>query len=182
MLKIKKATIDDAKIIALLGRITFSETFGNLFRDENDLGDYLNRTFSVDKISYSIKKPENIYWTAFWEKLPVGYAKLKLNSASAFIDSGNVCQLQKIYVLNDFLSNKIGQKLQEALLNEATNQKFDSIWLSVWEGNDRAIRFYEKHDFKKIGNHYFEIGKESFQFQAMAKELNIINKNSILNF
>ena len=170
MLKIRKAAIKDAQVIALLGRVTFNETFGHLFRDKNDLLQYHDRTFYVSKLESSLHKKENIFWIAFRDNLPTGYAKLKLNSSSAFIDSDNICQLQKIYVLKDFLSMKIGLKLQEALLTEAQQRNYKSIWLSVLESNDRAISFYRKNDFNKIGNHHFEIGKERFNFQAMIRD------------
>jgi hypothetical protein len=108
---------------------------------------------------------------ALVDNLPVGYSKLKLNSQSQFIKSKNVCQLQKIYVLRDFLAMKIGLELQNKLLEKAMAEGFDKIWLSVLEANDRAIKFYRKNDFITIGNHDFQIGKESFQFIAMAKNL-----------
>ena len=95
MLAIRQATTADAPTIALLGRITFSETFGHLFEDKNDLLEYHQRTFSVDKINGSLQKEQNIFWLAFYQKLPVSYAKLKLNSTSAFITKPQVCQLQK---------------------------------------------------------------------------------------
>ena len=107
-IEIRLAKKEDARYIALLGRITFTETFGHLFRDQNDLIDYYNYTFSVKKIEDGMKKQNNIFWIAFVNRLPVGYAKLKLDSKSEFIDSKDVCQLQKIYVLKDFLSMKIG--------------------------------------------------------------------------
>ena len=78
--------------------------------------DYYDLTFSVQKIEDGIEKPNNIFWIAFANRLPVGYAKLKLNSNSEFIESKGVCQLQKIYVFKaDFLSMKIGFELQDAL-------------------------------------------------------------------
>ena len=64
-------------------------------------------------------------------RLPVGYAKLKLNSNSEFIESKDVCQLQKIYVLKDFLSMKIGFGLQDLLLKKAKELNFNKVWLSV---------------------------------------------------
>ena len=42
-----------------------------------------------------LRKPNNIFWIAFVNRLPVGYAKLKLYSNSEFIESKDVCQLQK---------------------------------------------------------------------------------------
>ena len=86
-IEVRLAKKEDAQFIALLGRITFTETFGHFFRDKKDLIDYYNLTFSVQKIEDGIKKPNNIFWIAFVNRLPVGYAKLKLYSNSEFIES-----------------------------------------------------------------------------------------------
>ena len=119
MIEIRIAEESDAEFIALLGRITFTETFGHLFFNNKDLLEYCNQTFSVEKIRSSLKKNSNIFWIAFVDKLPVGYSKLKLNSKSEFIKSKYTCQLQKIYVLKDFLSMKIGFRLQNVLIEKA---------------------------------------------------------------
>ncbi|MGX1929674.1 N-acetyltransferase family protein [Flagellimonas sp. 2504JD4-2] len=169
-MQIAKATSSDATIIALLARITFSETFSHYFSDKTDLENYLDHTFNVEKLKNSLTKPNNVYWLAYIDGLPVGYAKLKLNSPSPFIEAQDVCQLQKIYVLKDFLSKKVGLALQNELLEEAAS-KSEKIWLSVLKENTRAIRFYEKNGFDKIGDHDFQIGKEHFKFQAMSKSL-----------
>ena len=81
-MQIRRANNSDAATIALLGRFTFTETFGHLFGDQQDLLDYLDRTFNVEKLHNSINKSNNLYWLAFVDNLPVGYAKLKLNSSS----------------------------------------------------------------------------------------------------
>jgi ribosomal protein S18 acetylase RimI-like enzyme len=170
-IEIRLANKDDSKFIALLARVTFTETFGHFFSDKQDLLDYYNSTFSVDKIENSFSKPNNVYWIAFVDRLPVGYAKLKLNSQSEFMSERNVCQLQKIYVLKDFLSMKIGFELQNLLLNKAIEKKIRKIWLSVLKSNERAINFYLKNGYMEIGNHDFQIGKENFEFIAMSKRL-----------
>lgn len=171
MEKMRLAKKEDAKYIALLGRITFNETFGALFRDPEDLSVYLNETFSIKKIESSLIKPNNVYWIAFVDGLPAGYAKLKLKSSSEFIKSENVSQLQKIYVLRDFLSMKIGKRLQDLLITKATKMGSKEIWLSVLDSNQRAIGFYEKNEFRIIGSHKFSIGQETFDFIAMSKRL-----------
>ena len=170
-LEIRLANKEDAQFIALLGRVTFTETFGHLFQDKQDLLNYFDHTFAVDKIEKSIAKLDNVFWIAFVNRLPVGYAKLKLHSESAFIQSESICQLQKIYVLKDFLSMKIGLELQRRLLEKAKELQFEKIWLSVLISNERAINFYQKNGFVKVGNHDFQIGKEDFEFIAMGKSL-----------
>lgn len=70
-------TNQDAPFIALLDRITFTEKFGHFFRAKKDLLDYYNRTFSVEKIRTGFNYTNNVFWIAFVNELPVGYAKLK---------------------------------------------------------------------------------------------------------
>jgi ribosomal protein S18 acetylase RimI-like enzyme len=94
-----------------------------------------------------------------------------LNSSSSFITSGRASQLQKIYVLKDFLSLKIGYKLQSKVLAKATENKSDYIWLSVLESNERASAFYRKNNFSQVGTHGFEIGKEEFSFIVLSRNL-----------
>jgi ribosomal protein S18 acetylase RimI-like enzyme len=172
MLEIRKANTEDAIVISLLGRVTFTETFAHLFRDKNDLLKYFDRTFSVEKIEKGLGNPNDIFWIAFYDRLPVGYAKLKLNSRSEFSSSENICQLQKIYVLRDFLSMGIGYALLVKVIQEAREKFFDEIWLSVLNINHRAVNFYQGSNFKIVGSHPFQIGKESFDFYVMLKNLN----------
>ena len=167
---IRKATIEDAEFIALLARVTFTETFGNHFRDRQDLINYYDATFSVSKLRSSIAKANNIFWIAFCDDLPVGYAKLKLLSKSEFIESNSASQLQKIYVLSDYLSMKIGKKLQEYIFEEVQQIKSKYLWLSVLKTNERAISFYKLIGFEHIGEHTFDIGKEHFVYCAMKKD------------
>ena len=95
--EIRLAKKEDAQFIALLGRTTFTETFGHFFRDQNDLIDYYNLTFSVQKIEDGMKKQNNIFWIALVNRLPVGYAKLKLHSKSEFIESKGVCHKKSTF-------------------------------------------------------------------------------------
>ncbi|WP_250253709.1 GNAT family N-acetyltransferase [Chryseobacterium sp. Marseille-Q3244] len=170
MIQIRTATIEDAQHIALLGRITFTETFSDYFRDPKDLFDYFERTFSVAKIRNSIQNPNNKFWIAFWNELPIGYAKLKVNSPTAFIDSTAVSQLQKIYVLKEFLDKKAGKALMDELMDSFERSEQQYIWLSVLNSNERALHFYDKNGYSRIGEHQFSIGKEDFNFFALSKQ------------
>ncbi|WP_298505601.1 GNAT family N-acetyltransferase [uncultured Maribacter sp.] len=168
---IKPATLEDAVSIALLGRITFTETFGNLFSDKQDLLEYLDRTFAVDKIKKGIGKNNNAFFVAFIEGLPVGYGKLKLNSENEFLEDTNICQLQKIYVLSDFLSLGIGKKLHKTLILAALEKGYEAIWLSALDSNQRAIDFYKNYGYLTMGKHGYSIGKNDFELYVMYKQL-----------
>ena len=169
--KIRKASVDDAKYIAVLGRVTFGEAFGRYFRDPQDLLDYYERTFAVEKIRCGIKKPNNIFWIAEMNGLAVGYGKLKLNSSSSFSKTHKEAQLQKIYVLKDYLSMGIGAKIYSEMLKAAKLHDMENIWLSVLQENYRAVSFYERLGFEEMGVHDYIIGKEKFSFYELFKDL-----------
>jgi diamine N-acetyltransferase len=169
-LQIKQAEPADAAVIALLGRVTFAETFGYLFREyPADLRAYLDRTFDVGKIERSLGHPRNAYWLAFWNRLPVGYAKLKLASPPPGQPGRHATQLQKIYVLHEFLGQRIGHDLLDAATLEAMGRA-PLLWLDVLRENTRAIEFYNRHGFVSVGQDAYTIGVQRFVFQLMARE------------
>jgi diamine N-acetyltransferase len=169
--EIRPATPEDAVIVALLGRITFAETFAHLFRSHPaELRAYLDRTFGVAKIATSLGKPENAYWLALWDCLPVGYAKLKHSSAPSGQAGKDAAQLQKIYVLNDFLGERIGEGLLRQVLPEA-RRRAPALWLDVLHENERAIGFYKKHGFAVTGEDAYTIGAQTFRFLLMSARL-----------
>jgi len=166
---IRRAASADAPIVALLGRVTFVETFGYLFRDrfKNDLRAYLDTTFDVAKIARSLGKPENIYWLALWEKLPVGYAKLKHPSPQPGA-AQSASQLQKIYVLGEFAGRGIGHDLIDRVFTEAV-VRAPVVWLDVLQENRGAVDFYRRHGFAVTGEHRFPIGSQQFLFHRMSR-------------
>ena len=74
---VRKATQEDAAIVALIARITFREAFRHIWTNDTVLKNYLSSTFSVSKIQNSIQNENNVFWVAFADDLPVAYAKLK---------------------------------------------------------------------------------------------------------
>lgn len=173
MIKIRIANQKDAEIISKLGKTTFTQAFGNLFNDKQDLTNYLNITFALNKIKKSLQNKNNIYWLATSDNLPIAYAKMKINSSNEFVNDKSSSQLQKIYVLAEFTSMKVGKTLLKEVLLKANNIETNCLWLSVWDGNKKAIKFYERNGFKSLGMHTFQIGNETFEFLNMSKRLKI---------
>jgi|WetSurMetagenome_2_1015567.scaffolds.fasta_scaffold303010_1 diamine N-acetyltransferase len=172
---IRNASLPDAAYISLLARMTFTESFGHLFRDPQDLLDYYDQTFSVAKIRSSLQKENNVFLIAFVDELPVGYAKLKKQSSFPFLQSDKTSQLQKIYVLKDFVSKGIGKLMLDQFNPLMRELGKEFLWLSVYVGNTKAIAFYERNDFTPCGNHTFQIGKEVFEFVVLKKEFSFAN-------
>src|SRR3954454_911611 len=105
---IRKATPEDAVALALLGRITFAETFSAHFSDPQGLQQHYESTYSVAATRKALLQPNTTIWMAFYNELPVGYVKLVKETEPEGCTKQSSIQLQKIYVLKDFLSCGIG--------------------------------------------------------------------------
>ncbi|WP_353148449.1 GNAT family N-acetyltransferase [Chryseobacterium sp.] len=70
--------------------------------------------------------------------------------------------------LKEFPDKKAGKALMDELMYFFNTSDHTHLWLSVWNSNERAVHFYEKYGFVKIGEHQFSIGKEVFDFFALS--------------
>lgn len=168
-IEIRKATEKDATVIALLAQITFRQAFNHFWNDEHVLHNYFKKTFSVNKMRSSISKPNNVFWIAYADDLPVGYAKLKINCPYEKLKDPQPAQLQKIYLLQDYIAQGIGEQLQNELFKEVKNRGIKTLWLAVWDENDKAIRFYERYGFTRETTYHYDFESMSIDYQVMTK-------------
>ncbi|WP_420571628.1 GNAT family N-acetyltransferase [Kordia sp.] len=168
---IRKAVPADAKFISLLAKINFSESFGNLFSSEEELRLYIDKNFSIEKMKDSLEKSENIFWIAYVQTLPVGYAKLKKGIPVPDTDYNEAAELQKLYILKDYISEGNGLKLKIDFFEEIQKLSIKRVWLKELHTDQHALNFYKANDFHKHHTQSFTIGKEDFVFNIMMKTL-----------
>lgn len=168
-LQIRRAELEDATVLALLGQVTFREAFGDVWNNPQVLKDYFLTTFSVGKLRSSLSKSTNAYWIATANELPVGYVKMKKNCPYEKLPDPHPAQLQKIYVLQDYIGYGIGAQLQNAVFEEMHNEKIHCLWLAVWDQNDKGIRFYERHGFQKETHYSYDFQSAHFDYDVMTK-------------
>jgi ribosomal protein S18 acetylase RimI-like enzyme len=173
MIEIKRATEGDAEVLALLGRITYVESHGHFIDDKNDLLSFNNEAFSISQTKQDLKDFKKLFFIIYVDELPVGYAKLSLNEIHKSIVSQNNCRLDKIYILNDFIPLKIGQQLLTFLEKKAKELQLDTMWLCVYIKNDRAIRFYQKNEFKNVGELNFLVNGKEYENIIFSKNLEV---------
>ncbi|MEO9572067.1 MAG: GNAT family N-acetyltransferase [Polaribacter sp.] len=171
MLEIRRATVADAIHIALLGRITYTESHGEYIENKKNLLDFYNTNYSVSQIKKELNDESNVFWIVFSDELPIGFAKLCLNENYNNKPDSDYCKLQRLYILNDFNNLKIGSQLQEIILKKATDLKFKTIWLTAYYKNTKGLKFYKKYGFKKIGSIDFYVGETNYENLIFTKEL-----------
>ncbi|WP_040278025.1 GNAT family N-acetyltransferase [Psychroserpens damuponensis] len=169
-IKIKQADIKDLEVLALLGRLTWIETFSSLFKKRIHVQEYADENFSIETIKSFIDNPNAYFWIAYVNDLPIGYAKIEMNVVSDHVKGKNVCKLINLYVFSDFHSKKIGRLLWSNILNKVNALDCDKMWLAVLSTNIKAINFYLKNDFYNDDAFDLNIGDERFVMNIMVKD------------
>ena len=80
-------------------------------------------------------------------------------------------ELSRFYVDAAYHGKGIAPVLMQETLNIMRARDARSLWLSVWQGSQQAIRFYQKQGFVISGETIFMIGDEPMNDWLMTKEL-----------
>jgi GNAT superfamily N-acetyltransferase len=172
-LNIRRATADDAGFIADIGARTFEASFGADNRPE-DMQAYLALSFSPAHIESQLFDPASIFLLAYADARAVGYAMLHKNKKPVSVPDPNPVELVRFYIEADIIGKGYGSALMHVCLQEAQKNGHRTIWLGVWEKNQRAIRFYRKWGFTKVGTQEFVLGSDLQNDHILARPVDKI--------
>lgn len=82
------------------------------------------------------------------------------HQAQTDMKSDDGMELERIYILDEFQSRGYGKWILDKLIQLGLQAYKSFLWLGVWEKNEKAIRFYQRHGFVKFGTHPYYIGKD----------------------
>ena len=167
---LKQATIADAETLRLLSQETFYYFFGPL-NDKANMDSYASTAFTPAKIEAELHDPSSQFYFALLDGQLTGYIKLNYGPAQTEFQDDHSLEVERIYVLAEHHSKKIGHQLLNFAIQTAVDKGFQYIWLGVWEHNHKAISFYEKHGFQLFGSHPFMLGDDKQTDLLMKKEL-----------
>lgn len=182
MITIRHATPTDAILLAEIGVETFSDTFAAQNTPEN-MAAYLAASFSPEIQAAELAEAGSVFLIAEREGEAVGYARLKGGSTEIGVTGSYPVELVRIYTRTQWLGQGFGAGLMQACITEAARIGGDVLWLGVWERNPRAIRFYQKWGFVRVGTHVFQMGDDPQTDWIMVRDLppaNIPHDNPIL--
>src|SRR6476659_6640628 len=169
-MNIRYANEKDSSLLAELGRKTFYDALIEYNTPEN-MAKYVSTHFSPEIQMSEIKDPDTVFLIAEQNGGPVGYAKLKEQSKGDGVAGTNPMELQRIYTIHEYIGKGVGAELMKEAIREAKERGFNCLWLGVWERNERAIKFYEKWGFKRVGGNIFVLGEDIFKDFTMELSL-----------
>ena len=150
---------DDAALLAELGARTFSETFAP-DNSAEDMTAYLAASFNPPQQAAELADPDCLFLIAETNSVVVGYAMLRFGNVLDSVTGDTPIELVRLYVAQESLGSGVGAALMRACINEAKQRGYETLWLGVWEHNQRARAFYRKWNFHEVGTHIFQLGDD----------------------
>ena len=168
MISYRNAGAGDAALMAELGRRTFTETFGHLYKPE-DLAAFL-LSHSKENWREELANPSFAVRLAEADGEPAGYAKLGPPSLP-FEPRGRAIELRQFYVLKPWHGTGVAPALMQWALDEARARGADELYLSVFSDNHRARRFYERYGFEFVQTYAFIVGSHADEDHILRLDL-----------
>jgi GNAT superfamily N-acetyltransferase len=170
VIAIRRARVEDAAALAALATKTFLDAYSWGNKPE-DMAAYVAENFTEAAIAKDLVDPRATYLVGSEGPLLVGYVKLFEGAAPACVKTKKPIELARIYLEQTRHGSGAGAVLLNAALIEAGRLGARSVWLGVWEKNERARAFYAKHGFEDVGVHEFVLGADVQQDRILVRAL-----------
>ncbi|MDQ3279101.1 MAG: GNAT family N-acetyltransferase [Bacteroidota bacterium] len=156
MVTIVPATAADAVLLSEVGGRSLIESHGNS-APAAVMQAYRERSFSVAALEIELADRSNVFHLILHKGQPAGYSKIIYHQPLAQVPQQRITKLERLYLLSEYYSLKLGHQLLQFNISLSKAQGEEGMWLYVWKGNERAIRFYERVGFRTIGEGQFRL-------------------------
>lgn len=154
---IRKAANEDCEVIAALGKKTFTETYSETGNNAV-VQEYIEKRLSVENIRAELDDPRAWFYIGFVNDEPVAFARLRYDRIAKGLASKKAIEIEHLYVLKAYQGFKVGKEMMEKCKEAAILERFDAMWLRVWQQNHKAIRFYLTAGFVVYETEQFDYG------------------------
>jgi diamine N-acetyltransferase len=167
---IRKANLNDATQLASIAERTFRETFeASATREDMDL--HCQTAYGESIQALELSDPDTFTLLSESEGEVIGFTQLHWGEAPACVTGTTPGEIRRFYVVADWHGKGVARDLMSASLEELRMHGSDVVWLGVFEHNPKAIAFYAKHGFAKVGDHVFVVGNDPQRDYIMMRPL-----------
>jgi GNAT superfamily N-acetyltransferase len=167
---IRIATAADAAVVADLARRTFFDTFAAT-NDPNDMALHLETAYSIEKQTLEIADRDMTTLLVEEGGVAIAYAQVRADHVPACVTGPKPIELWRFYLDRSWHGRGVAQQLMDRVKAVARERGAKTLWLGVWEKNDRARAFYAKCGFADAGEHIFLFGTDPQTDRVMVTSL-----------
>jgi ribosomal protein S18 acetylase RimI-like enzyme len=153
------ATTADATVLADLARRTFYDTFAAT-NDPQDMALYLAEAYGVDQQTRELTDRDITTLLVEDNGAAIAYAQLRVGHVPECVTGPQPIELWRFYIDRQWHGRGVAQTLMDSVKATAREQGAKTLWLGVWERNERARAFYAKSRFADAGDHIFLFGTD----------------------
>jgi ribosomal protein S18 acetylase RimI-like enzyme len=164
------ASSADASVIAALGSMVWITTYA-ADGVPPVFAEYALEQFTTHAVRSAIAQPDARFWLAEIDHALVGFGELRLGRKSGILADSAQAEVARLYVLERFTRQGIGQTLLRHCASEAKRNGISKMWLSVYARNQRALQFYRQNQWTQAGDTLFTLGGESYLNHVFAKTM-----------
>lgn len=169
---LKPCIMEDIDELRTLSIQTYHETF-SAFNTPENMEKYLRCAFDREKLCRELSDKNSMFFFLLSGEKLAGYLKVNEAPSQTDVNDPASLEIERIYVSGEFQGEGLGRYLMEQAIRMAVERKKKYVWLGVWEKNEKAIRFYKRNGFCKIGTHSFVMGDDVQTDHIMRKDLSI---------
>ena len=168
---IRRATVEDAAVLAELGTATFVETFGHLYSPA-DLQAFLDESHTPAAYAKVLANPDYALWIAERDGQAIGYAQAgPCGLPHAEVQPGDG-ELKRLYVRAGIQGGGTGRALMDAAMAWLLRDGPRPLWLSVWSENLGAQCFFVFFGFGFVAEYELIVGGQrdrEFMYRRLAQ-------------
>ena len=153
---IRRAAPADAAALAALAERTFRATYAS-GSDTSDLEGYIAGHFSPALQAQELANSGLLTEVAVDGATLIGYIQMREGKPPPTVPGATALEVKRIYVDQAWQGRAVGSALLDRAVVRA-NATGATLWLVVFAHNAPALRFYEKHGFRPVGEQTFQMG------------------------
>lgn len=168
--ELRLAAAFDAPAIAALAVQVFLDTYATA-GVRPDLAREAFEEYAVDAFAARLAEPERCFVLACRGDGLLGFAEVL--AAALHAPAGDVrgAELVRLYVQPRAQRSGLGKALLAHAEHITAAAALPRLWLTAWEGNTRALAFYERMGYADIGATTYTLQGRSYGNRVLAKAL-----------
>jgi ribosomal protein S18 acetylase RimI-like enzyme len=162
----------DEHALALVGQATFLEAFAGVLSGEDILLHCATQHAPAIYKSWLVDGRARV-WLAEIEpgNAPVGYLVVAPASLPLSDLRDADIEVKRIYLLHRVQGTGLGKRLMQEAIGHAVRVGSRRLLLGVYGRNDRAIAFYERLGFTRVGTRRFRVGNHDYDDLILGLDL-----------
>jgi GNAT superfamily N-acetyltransferase len=154
---IRVAMDADHAMLAQLGAELFEEAFGTLYRP-SDLASHLAASYTPEVIARARSRGDE-YWIVE-SGAPLAFAKVGALALPVDVSPPHAVELKQLYARRAWHGSGVGQMLMDRAVAWAQRKQASELFVGCWSQNPRALRFYERNGFQRVGQYLYPVGQQ----------------------